>query len=419
MKNLKLRPWRVLATVALFPFGLATSAVAATPTDTKLIPRNAIFGNPERAGGQISPDGKYVSFLAPRDGVLNVWVVERGKPLTDARRSPTRRSGRSASTTGWRTARTSSSRRTREATRTSSFTPSTSKRARKRTLTDFKGVRVLVYGRSLKRPDELVIGINERDKAFHDPYLLNARTGALKKLFDNTEKYANFLVDDDLNVRFVTRPTPDGGFQVFRYDNGKTTVFETVAFEDSQTTGPGAFTKDGKTLYWSESRGRNTAALLAIDLASGEKKLVAEDPRADVDGGFKDPQTGVMQAYGVNYLKNEWRALSPAAKEDIDFLNANLKGQWTVQSQTRTNKIWLIGNDPITSPARAMIYDREGKSLKELYVVRPALIGAPLPAVCPVEIKSRDGLTLIGYLTLPVGSDAKGDCKPTSRFRWS
>jgi hypothetical protein len=89
----------------------------------------------------------------------------------------------------------------------------------------------------LKRPDELVVGINERDKAYHDPYLLNARTGALKKLFDNTEKYATFLVDDDLNIRFVARPTPDGGTQIFSYDNGKTTLFETIGFEDAQTTG--------------------------------------------------------------------------------------------------------------------------------------------------------------------------------------
>ncbi len=81
-------------------------------------------------------------------------------------------------------------------------------------------------------------------------------------------------------------------------------------------------------------------------------------------------------------------------------------------SQTRSNRIWLVGNDPITSPGRVMVYDRDAKSVKELYVSRPALAGAPLPVVCPVEIKSRDGLTLVSYLTLPVGSDADGDCRP-------
>jgi len=106
-----------------------------------------------------------------------------------------------------------------------------------------------VYGSSLARPDELVVGVNERDKAFHDPYLLNVRTGEIRKLFDNTEKYSGFLVDDDLNIRFVTRATPDGGWQMFRYDNGKTTPFDTIGFEDSQTTRPSGMTRDGKTLY--------------------------------------------------------------------------------------------------------------------------------------------------------------------------
>ena len=411
MKDFKLPAWQMLATLAL-AFGLVTFAIAASAADTKLIPRNAIFGNPERAGAQLSPDGKYVSFLAPRDGVMNVWVVERGKALADAR-PLTNEKVRPIRIYSW-LANGEDIVFSQDKGGDENFLlyAVNVEKGVERTLTDFKGVRVVVYGRSLKRPDELVIGINERDKAFHDPYLLNARTGDLKKLFDNTEKYAGFVVDDDLKIRFVTRPTPDGGYQVFRYDDGKTTLFETVGFEDSQTTGPGGFTRDGKTLYWTESRGRNTAALLAMDLASGEKKLVAEDARADVGGGFRDPQTGVMQAYGVNYLKNEWRAVDPTVKADIDFLNSNLKGQWSVQSQTRANKIWLIGNDPITSPARVMVYDREARSLKELYVGRPALVGAPLPAVCPVEIKARDGLTLVSYLTLPVGTDADGDCKP-------
>ena len=113
-----------------------------------------------------------------------------------------------------------------------------------------------------------------------------------------------------------------------------------------------------------------------------------------------------MQAYGVNYLKNEWRAADASVQKDIDFLNTSLKGQWFVQSQTRNGRIWVVGNDPVTAPVRAMLYDRDAKTLTELYVGRPALVGKALPAMCPVQIRSRDGLTLVSYLTLPVGSDA-------------
>jgi len=412
MKTTGLKPWRFLTAGALVLAGLTATALAAASTDKTLIPRAAIFGNPERAGAQISPNGKYISFLAPRDGVMNVWVVERGKPLAEAR-PLTNEKLRPIRIYYW-------------AANSEDIVYSQDKGGDEnyllyavnvgsgieRKLTDFSGVRVLVYGSSWKRPDELIIGVNERDKAFHDPYLLNVRTGQIRKLFENTERYVGFVVDDDLRIRFVSRATADGGQEVLRYDDGKATPFDAIGFEDSQTTRPSGLTTDGKTLYWKESRGRNTAALLAIDLATGKKTVVAQDARADVGGDVRDPATGAVLAYGVDYLKNEWRAVDPAVKLDIDFLNASLKGQWAVQSQTRSNRIWLIGNDPITSPPRVMVYDRDAKRLTELYVGRPALAGRALPEVCPVEIKSRDGLVLVAYLTLPVGSDANGDCKP-------
>ena len=402
----------MLAGLALSSTDLSSGALAASPAGEALIPRAAIFGNPERAAAQISPDGKYISFLAPRDGVLNVWVIERGKSLTDAR-PLTREKVRPIRTYYWAAnGNDIVYAQDKDGDENYLLYAVNVASGNERKLTDFNGVRVAVYGSSWKRPDELLIGINDRDKAFHDPYLLNVRTGDIKKLFNNTEKYDGFITDEDLRIRFVTRATNEGGQEVFRYEDGKAMPFDSIGFEDSQTTGPSGLTRDGKTLYWSESRGRNTAALLAIDLIGGEKKLIGEDSRADVGGEIRDPATGVVLAYSVDYLKNEWRAVDRAIKADIDFLNSNLKGQWAVQSQTRANNIWLIGNDPITSPPRVMVYDRAGKSLTELYVGRPALTGKTLPSVCPVEIKARDGLTLVAYLTLPVGSDTDGDCRP-------
>jgi dipeptidyl aminopeptidase/acylaminoacyl peptidase len=390
--------------------GLESSSAPANAAP--LIPRDVIFGNPERISGYVSPDGKYFSFLAPRDGVLNVWVVERGRPLSEAR-PLTNEKVRPIRSYAWSAGGTdivyTQDKGGDENYLLYAVNAAT---GAERTLTEYQGVRVLVYGTSLKRPDEVVIGVNDRDKAWHDPYLLNIRTGEKKKLLDNTERYSRFILDDDLQVRFVTRSTKDGGFEVLRWKDGRTEPFEVVGFEDSQTTGPRNITRDGSTLYWLESRGRNTAALMAIDLATGSRRLVAEDARADVGGAITDPATGRALAYSVNYLKNEWRPIDPSVKADIDFLNANLKGQWGVQSQTRDNQVWLVGNDPVTAPGRVWVYDRKAKSLSTLYVGRPKLEGVALPAMCPLELKSRDGLTLVSYLTLPVGSDPDGDCRP-------
>ena len=400
-----------LLLLALACAGCATQT-AAPMADTPLIPRDAIFGNPERAGAQVSPDGKYISFLAPREGVMNIWVVERGKPLAEARALTSEKVRPIRGYLWAANARDIVYAQDKGGDENFLLYAVDAASGAERTLTDFKGVRVQVYGGSLKRPDEMVVGVNDREKAWHDPYLLNVRTGALKKLFDNTGRYSRFLVDDDLNVRFAVRSTKDGGFEVLRWDNGTATPFETVGFEDTQTTEARNFTRDGRTLYWTESRGRNTAALMAIDLATGQKRVIAEDARADVGAGIADPTTGVVQAYSVNYLKNEIRAVDPAVKADIDYLNAKLEGEWGVQSQTRDNQVWLVAHDPVTAPPRIMVYDRKSKGLTELYVSRPKLVGMPLPTVCPVEIKSRDGLTLVSYLTLPVGSDKDGDCRP-------
>jgi dipeptidyl aminopeptidase/acylaminoacyl peptidase len=403
--------WSTLSAVffgAVIVSSVVPPAAAATPP----IPRAAIFGNPERAAAQLSPDGKYISFLAPREGVLNIWVVQRGKPLAEAR-PLTSEKVRPIFNYFWSVnGRDILYTQDKGGDENVLLYAVDIETGAERKLTDFQGVRVLVYGASLKRPDELVIGINDRDKAFHDPYLLNVRTGELKRLLDNTERYSRFIVDQDLAIRFATRATPEGGWEFLRFDGGKAVLVDTIGFEDSWTAGPGGITTDGRTLYWTETRGRNTAALLAIDLTSGQRRVVGEDRRADVSGHLSDPETGRVLAYRVNYLKDELRAVDPAVASDIDFLDRNLKGQWSIQSQTRSNRIWLIGNDPITSPPRVMVYERDSKKLTELYVGRPALIGKDLPNVCPQELKSRDGLTMVAYLTLPVGSDKDGDCKP-------
>jgi dipeptidyl aminopeptidase/acylaminoacyl peptidase len=389
---------------------LAMSGGTVVAAETQLIPRSAIFGNPQRAGAQLSPNGKTISFLAPRDGVMNVWVVARGqsfetaKPLTNEKVRPIRSASWSES--GAEILFTQD-KGGDENFLLYAVNPETGV---ERKLTDFQGVRVLIYGSSHSRPDEMVVGINDRDKAFHDPYLLNIRTGKLERLFENKQRYSSFVVDDKLAIRFATRSMPDGGFEFLSLDGAQGKVIDTIPFEDGQTTGPQGMTTDGKILNWVESRGRDKAALYEVEVATGAKRLVGEDSKADVSRALTHPSTGKITGYGVNFLKNEWRGLDKDISADFSFLSANLKGQWAVQSQTESDRVWLIGNDPVTSPSRVLVFDRDTRSLTELYVSRPALVNAKLPDVCPVEIKSRDQQTLVSYLTLPVGSGE--NCKP-------
>jgi dipeptidyl aminopeptidase/acylaminoacyl peptidase len=171
-------------------------------------------------------------------------------------------------------------------------------------------------------------------------------------------------------------------------------------------------TADGKTLYMIDTRERDKAALMAVDAQTGAAKLIAESEKADVSGSIRDPFSGEVLAYTVNYIKPEYTPVGDAIKADIDYLKANLKGQWYVASQTKDNSVWVIVNDAITEPVAFLTYDRAGKSLTKLFSTHPKLDDAPLSPMFGVEIASRDGLTLVSYLTLPLGSDADGDGKP-------
>jgi dipeptidyl aminopeptidase/acylaminoacyl peptidase len=400
------------ATTALTPLASVTVARAEAPAASSLIPRSEIFGNPSRTSGQVSPDGKWFSFLAPKDGVMNVWVaplgkIEEAKPVTDAKERPIRQ---------YFWARNSAvilylnDKGGDENFLLYSADPAT---AENKLITDFANTRVFIYGGSDKRPDEMVIGLNNRDPKWHDVHLLNTKTGETKLLFENTREYDGFVVDENLNVRFATRATADGGSDVFKLGADFTeTPFTQIPFEDGQTTGPAGMTSDGKTLFMTETRGRNTAAITATNLETGETKTVAEDARADIQGTISDPVTGEILAYGTHFLKSEWTPVGDAVKADIEFLNANLPGQWSVTSQTLDNSKWVLVNDPVTASPNFQLYDRAAKTLTKLFDVRPDLADDKLAPMKGVEIKARDGLTLPSFLSIPAGSDANGDGMP-------
>jgi len=386
---------------------------AAAQTNVPLIPREKIFGNPTRVAGRLSPDGKWLSWIAPRDGVLNIYVApaadpKAARPLTAETKRPIRQY----------------------------FWSPDSKQilfindkggdenfllygvdvvsGAQRTLTPFEKTRVQIVNISNAVTNRILIGVNNRDPKWHDVHSLDLASGKLTPVLINTGGHANFLADEQLNIRAASKPRPDGGSDYYRVTNGKVEAepFEQIALEDAQTTFPAGFTTDGKTLYWIDSRGRDTAALIAQDVASGRKTIVAENDRADIGGVMANPKTGRVEAYAVDYLKNEWTPTGAAVKGDLDFLESKLKGEISVTSRTAADDKWIVAVDPVTAPSAAWLYERKAKRLTKLYTSRPELEGAPLAAMHPVEIKTRDGLNMVSYLTLPPGSDPDGDGKP-------
>ncbi|HSJ79177.1 MAG TPA: S9 family peptidase [Erythrobacter sp.] len=386
--------------------------MTTTAETAPLIARDALFGNPVRAGGQISPDGKWLSWLAPKDGVLNIWVAPANEP--DAGRAITSATDRPIRQHFW-APDASAVMYIQDKGGDENFLLYKIDIATgaETTLTPFEKTRVQIVGASTTMKDRLLLGLNNRDPRFHDVHLLDLTTGKLTLVLENSG-YAGFMADDTLTLRMALRQNAAGGTDYFRVTDNVVAAepFESTAMEDALTTSPAGYTSDGSTLYWIDSRDRNTAALIAQDSATGEKRIIAEDDKADIGGTLRDPVTGEIEAYAVNYLKNEWTAIDPEIGASLDFLKERLEGQFGIASRTEDDSIWIVANDPLVKPATTYIYDRKAATLTPFYTSRPALEGAPLQPMHPREIASRDGLTLPSYLTLPPGSDADGDGKP-------
>ncbi|MGL6043795.1 MAG: S9 family peptidase, partial [Sandaracinobacteroides sp.] len=370
-------------------------------TETALIERAKLFGNPTKAQGRLSPDGQWLSWIAPSNGVLNVWVAPAANPadarvLTKESKRPIRQhfwapdssmilfindvgGNEDFALFGVRVAGGDPV----------NFTP-------------FAKTTAQVVGTSSRHTDRILVGLNNRDERWHDVHSLDLKTGKLT-LVQKNDGFAGFVADEDLKLRVAIRPNAAGGQDYFRIRDGAigTEPFVTHGLDDSQTTQVFGFSADGKTLYWIDARGRDTAAAFAMDFETGTMTKLAEDPRADVDNVLTHPVTGKLEAVSVNYLKPQWTVLDPAVKADIAFLDSELKG-WSIGSRTDADDKWVVASDNSTSASSTYLYDRKAKSLTKLFDSRPELAGAPLAEMRPVEIRSRDGKTLVSYLTLPV-----------------
>ena len=415
--------------IALSALALATAMVAAgTPAKANqetlmtaaqavnsvpLIPREAIYGNPVRAQGRISPDGKWLSWLAPYEGVMNVFIAPADD--MDAVRRMTSATDRPIPQYFWSPLSDSILYVQDKAGDENYLLYQVDlESGEERNLTPFEDTRVQIVGTSNTIKDQMLIGLNNRDARFHDVHMLDLRTGETELVEQNDDAFMGYVADDSLTLRWAMRANAEGGTDMFEITDGQVaeTPRETTTLEDALTTGVAGYTTDGKTLYWIESRGRNTAAVIAENTETGEKRVIAEDDKADIGGTLQDPQTGEIEAYSVNYLKNEWHALDPETKASLDWLETQLEGEFGVQSRTEDDRRWIVANDPVIEGSKVYLYDRDAQTLSELYTSRPELEGAPLQPMHPREIPARDGLTLVSYLTLPPGSDADGDGVP-------
>lgn len=389
-------------------------SAATRVADIPLIPRDDLYGNPSRVGGKLSGDGKWLSWMAPVDGVMNIWIAPFDTP--DEARAITHATDRPIPTHFW-SPDCSAVLYIKDEAGDENFLlyKVDIKSGEESCLTPFEKTRAQILGASETLRDRILVGLNNRDEQWHDVHMLNLETGALELVLENN-KWASFMADDSLTLRWAMRQNESGGTDMHEITDGKIAEIprEVIDMDNAMTTSAAGYTVDGKTLYWMDSRGRDTGALYAENTQTGERTLIAENDKADIGGSMHHPKTGEIEAYSVTYLRSEWTAICPEIGAELDWLATQLEGDFAVQSRTDDDRKWIVGNDPLTAPARCMLYDRDTKELTQLYVGRPELEGAPLQILHCEEIPARDGLTLPSYLTLPPACDLEGTGIPNA-----
>jgi dipeptidyl aminopeptidase/acylaminoacyl peptidase len=371
----------------------------------ELIPRRVLFGNPERVSPQISPDGTRLAWIAPYEGVLNVWVAPMGGAGVDwsAAQVVTDDTDRGIRMFAWahdgRHLLYLQDTGGDENWRLHDVDLTTMQR---RDLTPFDSVRTELIAAEKKFPTEILVGLNKDNPQLHDVYRLNLTTGELVKEVTNPG-FVGWVADAQLVVRAGIAPQPDGGMVLMVRGDAEEDwrPVLTVSAEDALTSGPIAFSEDGRSLLALSSVGADTGRLIRLDLATGEQQVLAEDPDADVAGLRIDPDTREPQI--VSFLKDrmEYRVLDESVAPDLAAIRALDPGDPSFSDADDADETWLVAFNNDTTAVSYYSYDRRTREGRFLFEARPELSRYQLAPMQPFTFTSRDGLTIHGYATFP------------------
>jgi dipeptidyl aminopeptidase/acylaminoacyl peptidase len=374
-------------------------------TPVPLIPRSILFGNPVKANPQISPDGTMMAYLAPVNDVLNVWV---GKIGSDEYQPVTKDEDRgvrfyfwaadnkrimylqdAGGNENWRLYATNlDTRETRE-------------------LTPFENVQVQVIERNKHFPDELLIGMNKDNPQLHDVYHLDLTSGELKLVAKNPGNIIGWVADAKFKVRGALAALPDGGSELLvRTDeNADWKKLVTWNADDMLTSSPLSFSLDGQFIYLEDARNVNASRLVKLNAATGDITVIAGDPQYDVGRVMIHPDTYEIQAVAFNKDRVEWTVLDQSIKLDFDNIQEIHRGDFAITSRDDADATWVVAFTIDNGPVPYYAYERKSQTASFLFDNQPELSNYTLSTMEPVTFTSRDGLSIHGYLTLPVGTN--------------
>ncbi len=369
----------------------------------RTIPLEVLLGNPEKISPQISPDGKRMSYMAPVDGVLNVWVGNVGAddaaPVTDD-------TDRGVQGHFWchdnKHIGFVQDKGGDENWRVYTVDLDSGEIVDR---TPFEGVQAQMVAHRKRFPNVMLLGLNKDNPELHDVYRLDLSTGELDKIVENPG-FLGWVVDNDLKVRGGIAPTADGGtaFIVRDDEDSEWRPYLTVGSDDAMGTQPIGFSADGASMFMVSSIDANAARLVKRNLSTGDVEILAEDPTYDCVGAPINPDTREPELAIFLKEKVEYVVLDSKLTPHLDAIRKIRPGaEFGVVDRDHADKTWLLGFDSDTGPVKYYTYDKESQQATFLFDHRADLNDYDLAPMDPFSFKARDGLELHGYITFPVG----------------
>lgn len=368
--------------------------------EDKIIPRSMLFGDPKYVQPKISFDGKYLAYLSPCHGALNVWVGKLGQHKSMHPVSNNKKRGVSSFFWSYDNEHLiyADDYKGNENWRLYSVNIKT---GRTKTLCAYKNTQVNVIAASPRRPEEILVGINKRRADLQDLYVLNIKTGTLSLIYENNS-FSWFVCDDALRVVVAGQNTSSGGVEVFRLGKNFSKVeILNVKPEDVLTFVPLGVDKGRQWLFVLDSTDRDGAALVKVSLTTKEKQTLAALPKMDVDDVFFHPKTKSPQGYRGAYEKQQWFSLTPEFQEDINYLNNLAAGEFSVANSSLDGQKWIVKYTRDVGLPYYYFYDRGQKKAYFLFSSNPQIESLPFTKMKTVIIPARDRLPLVSYLSIP------------------
>jgi len=371
-----------------------------------LVPREVLFGNPDKVQPRISPDGARLAYVGPLDGVLNVWVGEVGAP-EQSFRAVTDDADRGIRSYFWsHDGRRILYLQDRGGDENWRLHDVDLEGGGTRDLTPFEGVRAQVIAYEKRFPTKMLVGLNKDDARFHDVYHLDLISGELEKVAENFG-VAQWVADAELRVRAAVRHRPDSGIDVMarRVEAGADEWQTVLSAEAADALSVVGFSGDGQGLYVLSSVDAEASRLLYLDLELGAIEVLAEDPRYDVGGVILHPDSRQVQVVSVIKARTEHAVHDPAIEADIDAIRAIQRGDFAIAGRDHADQIWLVAFSVDDGPVSYYAWDRSVRRATLLFHHQKALSGYRLARMESFSFSARDGLELHGYVTFPVGAE--------------